>query len=471
MKNITNQKDLIINWRTHRDLPSEIKIETEFPSYNIYVSDLDGNLLETFTNIKNEKILDNLKIKSLIVGGQGTRKRPYSVVKSKLQNIENFTLVENYFEYLFENNLLKFIKNNNKLGFYKNLKFKIEFNNKEKNQFEVDIEYASLTDLNNLFKKVYRSNDNMSVKLLLDKAVVEKVYSFLIITDAPNSNVKLKNLFVEDIKSKWLDNADDSILLTVPFSESYIIQDLFNINIKVIPLNKLQSDIYSFMTSKYDQDLCNSFVLDSFNDQISIFNNLNKSNIEVFYQGFMYLFTPESFEAIKYPNNYQNIALIDYKNYFPLANNAGKNTICLIPDVEVNQNEALSSNYIQEGLLGVYELNSSLYKDVNQDFAYLQQSNIKSVEILEVTEFIDDISILVQFNINSDQEDVFVETYNSNLKFIKKFINQDGELCLVFKYTYSINKINYFLNNNPELQKNQIILDKDLISFKCSRLN
>ena len=53
MKNITNQKDLIINWRTHRDLPSEIKIETEFPSYNIYVSDLDGNLLETFTNIKN----------------------------------------------------------------------------------------------------------------------------------------------------------------------------------------------------------------------------------------------------------------------------------------------------------------------------------------------------------------------------------------------------------------------------------
>ena len=150
MKNITNQKDLIINWRTHRDLPSEIKIETEFPSYNIYVSDLDGNLLETFTNIKNEKILDNLKIKSLIVGGQGTRKRPYSVVKSKLQNIENFTLVENYFEYLFENNLLKFIKNNNKLGFYKNLKFKIEFNNKEKNQFEVDIEYASLTDLNNL---------------------------------------------------------------------------------------------------------------------------------------------------------------------------------------------------------------------------------------------------------------------------------------------------------------------------------
>jgi len=471
MKNITNQKDLIINWQTHRDLPSEIKIETEFPSYNVYVNDINQNLLETFSNIKNERIIDNLKINSSIVGGKGTRERPYSIVKNKLQNTENFTLVENYFEYPFENNLLKFIKNNNKLGFYKNLNFDIEFNNKEKHKFEVEIEYASLTDLNNLFKKVYRSNDNMSIKLLMDKTIAEKVYSFLIIADVPNSNIKIKNLFVEDVKSKWLDNADDSILLTVPFSESYIIQDLFNINVKVIPLNKLQSDIYSFMTSRYDQDLCNSFLEYSFNDQISIFNNLNKSNIEVFYQGFMYLFTPESFQAIKYPNNYENIALVDYKNYFPLASNAGKYTICLIPDVEVNQNGSLPSNYIQEGLLGVYELNSNVYRDVNQDFAYLQQSNIKSVEILEVTEFIDEISILVQFNINSDQKDVFVEAYNSNLKFIKKLINENGDLCLVFKYTYAISKINYFLNNNPELQKNQIILDKDLISFKCSRLN
>ena len=63
----------------------------------------------------------------------------------------------------------------------------------------------------------------------------------------------LLNLFTEDVQSKWLDVNETTALLTIPFIESDIVEISENLNIQVMPLNKLQSDIATLRESGSSQ--------------------------------------------------------------------------------------------------------------------------------------------------------------------------------------------------------------------------
>jgi hypothetical protein len=117
----------------------------------------------------------------------------------------------------------------------------------------------------------------------------------LIFPEASNKitkNQKLKNLFVEDLSSKWLDMNSTVALLTVPFIESEIVEISENINIKILPLTKWQTQMYSFLIKKEDENEVNKFLFELLDKQIINIGKIYKQSINyetvIFYQNYIY---------------------------------------------------------------------------------------------------------------------------------------------------------------------------------------
>jgi len=464
-----NNLNLTIEWDTIRNIPNYVVVSEEFPSYNVSIKDESNSIIEKFFNIKNNEPVLERKTQRI----KGIPKLKYFVNFSKNK-------IKSNFKYDFEKNYNKYKEINNKIGFYKKLLFSIDFNNDGKGDFDVDAEYATIEDLNKnlLFSKIYRSSDYLSVKMLINKEYfnMKNINSFLIISEVSNKvvkNKKLLNLFTEKIKEKWLDVNDQTALLTIPFIESDIVEISENVNIKIIPLNFVQTEIYKFLKEKEAEAEINSLYEEYFSNQCfnigKIYKQAVNNEMMIFYQNYIYLFNKDSIEANSFQTDL-NINDISFNKYFPLLNKDQMNkTICLSDDL--NTDDVIDNPYnLQKDYLGYYSKNMTDYEDIAIDIDYLQNQGLKTVKIIEIEELGNICNIYIEFITSFyNNEKFYIETSN-NLKFDKKYktiIDGQEYITFLFKYSYDLNSLNEYLSENLNINKNQIISEKDLINFSA----
>jgi len=462
-----NNLNLTLEWDTLRKIPEYVEVFDDFPSYNIAVKDKNGNIIQKYFNIKNNEPLLEKKFKAI----KGIPKIKYFVNLSKNQ-------IKSNFKYNFEDNYNKFKELNNKLGFFKELSFSIDYNNDDKEDFNVNVEYEIIEDLNKniLFNKVYRSSDYVSAKLLINKEYFNQknIHSFLILSEVSNKilkNKKLNNLFIENVKDKWLDVNESTTLLTVPFIETDIVEISENLNIKIIPLNYFQSELYNFLKEKESQEDINNLYEEYFSNQTFNIGKIYKQSVNnetvIFYQNYLYLFNNQSLNSNSLTSDLSINDMV-FNSYFPLLNKDQTNkTICLSNDL--NTDDVLDNNYnLQKGYLGFYGRDSSSYEDVAIDLDYLQSQGVLQAKIIEIEENNDTCNIYIEYITTFyNNEKFYIETSN-NLKYSEKYkTNIDGReyITLLFKYSYDLQNLNEYLNENPSINKSQIISDKDLINF------
>ena len=465
-----NNLDFNIEWFSSRILPDSVKIESDFPSYNITIKDEKDNLIEQIININDfEKIIQ-------VSSRKINRKTPK--IKFHVDFARN--KVKNTFKYDFERNFNKYKEINNKIGFYKKFKFIINYNNTIPSNKLVDLEYMNIEDLdkNLLFNKVYRSSDYLSIKLIMNKLYFDskEIKSFLIFSTVSNKFVKekkLKNLFVENIKENWIDVNTETAALSIPFIESEIVELSENINIKILPLTFSQAEIYKFLKNTVSEEDINALYEEYYPNQClnigKIYRQVSNASTAAFYQNYIYLFNKDSIETNSSQTDL-NINDMVFNKYFPLLNKDQSNkTICLSDDL--NTDDVLDNAYnLEKNYLGYYAKDLMNYEDVAIDIDYLQNQGIRSVKILEIEELPDACNIYVEFITSFyNNEKFYIETSN-NLKFYEKYktIVEDKEyLTLVFKYSYSLERLDEYISINPSINKSQIISDKDLINFSA----
>jgi len=208
------------------------------------------------------------------------------------------------------------------------LNFNVAYDNQDKQHFNLDVEYEMLEDIdkNILFNKIYRSDDFLSIKILSNKEYVESkgIYSYLILSTLSNhveKNLQLKNLFIENVASKWLDNNNFTTLLTVPFIESNIVEISENINIKILPLKKWQSEMYKFLKDREKEEDINAFLTENFEKQIINIGKIYKQSINyetlIFFQNYLYLFNEESLSSSIHKIQ---VGDVNFENYYPILN-------------------------------------------------------------------------------------------------------------------------------------------------------
>jgi len=464
-----NNLNLTLEWDTLRKIPEYVEVFDDFPSYNIAVKDKNGNIVQKYFNIKNNEPLLERKFKAI----KGIPKIKYFVNLSKNQ-------IKSNFKYNFEDNYNKFKELNNKIGFFKELSFSIDYNNDDKEDFNVNVEYETIEDLNKniLFNKVYRSSDYVSAKLLINKEYFNQknIHSFLILSEVSNKilkNKKLNNLFIENVKDKWLDVNESTTLLTVPFIETDIVEISENLNIKIIPLNYFQSELYNFLKEKESQEDINNLYEEYFSHQTFNIGKIYKQSINnetvIFYQNYLYLFNNQSLNSNSLTSDLSINDMV-FNSYFPLLNKDQMNkTICLSNDL--NTDDVLDNTYnIQKGYLGFYDTNLTSYEDISIDLDYLQNQGIFQAKITEIEENNNTCNIYIEYITTFyNNEKFYIETSN-NLKYSEKYkTNIDGKnyITLLFKYSYDLQNLNEYLNENTSINKSQIISDKDLINFSA----
>ena len=239
--------DITLEWLTISELSNlyDFDLEKMLPSYNVTIKDEDENTL--YYQI-NSNTYESIFERRLEIND------PIYCRKPKLVAGFNKNSKKSIFKYNFSDNYKKYKEIKNKIGFFKKLVFYVDYNNDQKTDFIEHAEFQEIEDLdkNTLFNKIYRSSDYLSIKMLINKEYfnLKNIYSFLILGEASNKiikNKKLSNLFTENMSEQWLDVNDKTTLLTVPFTESDIVEMSENINIKIIPLNFVQTEIYKFL--------------------------------------------------------------------------------------------------------------------------------------------------------------------------------------------------------------------------------
>jgi hypothetical protein len=464
-----NNLNLTLEWKATRLIPDAVNIIKDFASYNLKIRNENGLMLEEHLNLNSYEKETEIIAKKIGM----TPKIKYRINLSQNK-------IKSKYIYNFENNYQKFKEINNKLGFYKKLLFEVEFNNSYANNSIVEAEYMDLPDLdkNSLFNKIYRSNDYLNIKLMINKEYfnAQNINSFLILSTASNKILKnkiLKNLFIENVEEKWLDMNQENMLLTVPFIESDIAEVSENINLKIIPLNFFQKEMYKFLQTKESEEDINNLYQEYFPNQCFNIGKVYKQNVNnetvAFYQNYIYLFNKDSIQtnALRVDLNINDIV---FNTYLPLLNKDQTNkTICLSDDL--NTDDVLDNTYnVQKDYLGYYSKNLTDYEDVAIDVDYLQNQGVKSVKILEIEELSDTCNIYIEFITSFySNEKFYIETSN-NLKFHEKYkttIDDQEHITLLFKYSYDLNSLNEFLSENSNINKNQIISEKDLINFSA----
>lgn len=464
--------NITLEWSTINGLYShtDLDIEKKFPSHNITVKNQNGNIL--FKKINSQEYFNVIE-RSFDSFTEFCMKPKLNVGISK-------SVVKSVFVYDFENNYIKHKEINNKLGFFKKLLFSVDYNNDGTADFTEEVEYIEIENLNknNLFNKIYRSNDYISLKLLINKEyLIEKeIDSLLILGEVSNKlikNKKLNNLFVQNIQEKSLDVNDSTILITVPFIENDIVEISENLNIKIIALNKLQSEIYNFLKTKESQEDINNLYEEYFPNQIfnigKVYKQATNNETVIFYQNYLYLFNSQSLNSNSLRSDL-SINDIIFNSYFPLLNKDEANkTICLSNDL--NTDDVLDNNYnLQKGYLGFYGKDLTSYEDVAIDLDYLQNQGVLQAKITEIEENNDTCNIYIEFITTFyNNEKFYIETSN-NLKYIEKYktnIADKDYITLLFKYSYDLKDLNEYLIENSSVNKSQIISDKDLINLSA----
>jgi len=464
MKN--NNINIKLEWKTIlNSLGTSSKISVP-PSFSVTLKDKDL-IIDKFLNLNNHMIANDKTFSS-----ENNSK------KLKYNRSEDRDKVNSSFDYLFENNFNKYKENNKKIGFYKNINFNVAYDNQDKQHFNLDVEYEMLEDIdkNILFNKIHRSDDFLSIKILSNKEYAEskEIYSYLILSTLSNhveKNLQLKNLFIENVASKWLDNNNFTTLLTVPFIESNIVEISENINIKILPLKKWQSEMYKFLKDREKEEDINAFLTENFEKQIINIGKIYKQSINyetlIFFQNYLYLFNEESLSSSIHKIQ---VGDVNFENYYPILNkNLKDKMICLSEDL--NSDDVIDNSYnIKKDYLGYYNQSQTKYVDINMDLDYFQSRNIKDVKILEIKENETECFLYIEFITNFFEKEKFYVESSPNLKYIEKYktlLNDREYITFLFEYKYSLEKLKNFLSLNQNLQKNQILSEKDLINFSA----
>lgn len=466
-----NNLNLTLEWQTVRDVPDFVEFDYAFPKYNVQIKNEEGTLIHSELDLDYHEPIQEFKW--LDFGNEPIKKAKFNlnVSKSKTKNI---------FKYAFENNYKKYKDLNNKIGFYKKIKFYVNYNNDGKGNFELPVEYSELEniDKNILFNKIYRSNDYLTIKFLINKEYFKQkdIYSILVLSEVSNKvlkNKKLNNLFTEKVEEKWLDVNDETALLTIPFIESDIVEISENLNVKIIPLNFCQSEMYKFFKNYENEENINNLYTDFFKHQVfdigKIYKQVANNETVIYYQNYLYLFNKDSLQN----NSLKQDLILNgtiFNSYFPLLNKDQQNkTICLSDDL--NTDYILDNTYnLQKDYLGYYNKNLVEYEDVGIDLDYFESQNILKTSLIEIEENNDNCDIYIEFITNFyNNERFYIETSN-NLKLYEKYktlINEKEYITFVLKYSYTLDSLNNYLLENSDKNKNQIISDKDLINFSA----
>ena len=464
MKN--NNINIKLEWKTILNSLGTSSKSSILPSFSVTLKDKDL-IIDRFLNLNNHIIANN----KIFSSENNSKKLKYNRSEDKNQ-------VNSSFDYPFENNFNKYKENNKKIGFYKNINFSVLYDNQDKQHFNLDVEYEMLEDIdkNILFNRIYRSDDFLSIKMLSNKEYAESkgIYSYLILSTLSNhveKNLQLKNLFIENVASKWLDNNNFTTLLTVPFIESNIVEISENINIKILPLKKWQSEMYKFLKDREKEEDINTFLTENFEKQIINIGKIYKQSINyetlVFFQNYLYLFNEESLSS---SIDKIQIGDVNFENYYPILNKDLKNKmICLSEDI--NSDDVIDNSYnIEKDYLGYYNQSQTKHVDINMDLDYFQSRNIKDVKILEIKENETECFLYIEFITNFFEKEKFYVESSANLKYIQKYktLSNDREyITFLFEYKYPLEKLKNFLSLNQNLQKNQILSEKDLINFSA----
>lgn len=442
----------------------------QFPLYDIIIRNDEDLLINKFNNLSNYIP----QLETIFYDDS------HGYVCPTIETRISTSMASTEFKYDFLNNYIKYKELNNKIGFFKKIKITVDYQNSDSDDFSTNIEYDEIDqiDKNKLFQKIYRSNDYVSLKMILNKNYIEEkeIYSLLIATEISNKNIKnkrLQNLFIDNIKEKYLDINDTSVMLTIPFIETDLVEITENVNIKVICLNKLQSDMYSLLLEKESQEDINIFFQEFFPNQFFNIGKIYKQSVNnetlIFYQNYLYLFNNQSLNSNSLTSDL-SINDMAFNSYFPLLNkNQTNKTICLSNDL--NTDDVLDNNYnLQKQYLGFYGKDLTSYEDVAIDLDYLQNQGVLQAKITEIEENGNTCNIYIEFITTFyNNEKFYIETSN-NLKYSEKYkTNIDGKdyITLLFKYSYNLETLNEFLNENPSINKSQIISDKDLINFSA----
>jgi hypothetical protein len=246
-----------------------------------------------------------------------------------------------------------------------------------------------------------------------------------------------------------------------------------NLNISVIPLNFVQSEIYNFLKTQEKEEDINNLFLEFYQNQVLNIGKIYKQSVNnetlIFYQNYLYLFNKESLAANSLDTEI-SINDILFKQYFPLLNkNKTNKTICLSDDL--NTDTVLDNNYnLDRDYLGYYDKNSPNYIDTIIDLDYLQNKNILKAQIIEIEEINNEAILYVEFITSfCDDEKFYIES-SGNLKLYEKYktlINNKNYITFLFKYSYSLDSLSQYLNENSSINKNEIISEKDLINFSA----
>jgi len=468
----TKNLNFNLTWDSKRKFFMENLDESniQFPPYDIIITNDKNLLINKFTSLSNYVP----QLETIFYDHSDGYVCP--TIETRISS----SMASTEFKYDFLNNYIKYKELNNKIGFFKKIKITVDYQNSDSEDFFTDVEYDEINqiDKNKLFKKIYRSNDYVSLKIILDKNYIQEkeVHSLLIATEISNKNIKnkkLQNLFIEDIKERYLDINNTSVMLTIPFIETDLVEITENLNIKVICLNKLQSDMYTLLLGKESQEDINIFLEEFFPNQFFNIGKIYKQSVNnetlIFYQNYLYLFNNQSLNSNSLTSDLSINDMI-FNSYFPLLNKDQANkTICLSNDL--NTDDVLDNNYnLRKGYLGFYGKDSTSYEDVGIDLDYLQNQGILQAKITEIEENGNTCNIYIEFITTFyNNEKFYIETSN-NLKYSEKYktnIDSKDYITLLFKYSYDLGALNEFLNENPSISKSQIISDNDLINFSA----
>lgn len=458
----------IIKWQTIRQNFNGLDIDIPFPSYNIKIKHND-TIIEELNNLKEYIYTEDQYFLNYLE----SKKPKYFSQKSQNK-------IDAQYTFHFAKNYKIYKEKFNKLGFFKNIKLIVDYNNTQEIDYEFDLEYPDIENINNnlLFNKIYRSNDYLSIKFLINKIYLEEkeVDSILIMSEAyvNSQNKKLKNLLVKEIKKQWLDVNEENALLTIPFVENEIVEVCNNINIKIIPLNLLQTQIYEFLKSRETEEDINLMFLDFFNNQVLDFGKIYKQPVNmdtlIVYQNYLYLFNKES---ISNSLRSINIKEVVFDQYYPLLNKDDLNkTIYLSSDF--SESSSINEQFeINKDFIGYYNKEQIKYYDSLNDIQYLQTQGIQKCSIAEVIEENSICNLYLEFITNFYQNENFYIETSSNIKLDKKYrknINNKEYITFLFKYSYNLNDINQYLLDNPNVKKSQIVLNKNIINFSAKIL-
>jgi len=280
----TNQKDIIISWESQRRMPQGVMGEglaKNFPSFNVEILDENLNNLHIYENIPSAEQIGSISKASFAAREKFFRENAPVVfasprVQASIFQVQDF--IKNSFTFSIEENGRIFFEKNNKYGFYKKVHILISHNDYARNAYECCVEYEdpSLLDFQQATEKIYRSTDNLSIKFKFDPLKFENSRVTAILILAKSSNIILSPLFLGDLPSKWLNSIEDAKILTLPFKETGLLEDIDLLDVELYGLSSSQSVVVEEILKQN-----NLIILKEFLDQFvscKIIDSISRAN-------------------------------------------------------------------------------------------------------------------------------------------------------------------------------------------------